>query len=221
MMARLNYLGGGSGVELLGGAAMLQLDAWVCKGASCDNKLPHLLSFAAGNYGRHTEWFLRHVDVGIRNLGAVLTAEFAVISLHFANVRVPWLVTSPMLILLALIAILLATSALNSCRRSFAALLENALLVTKTVWAMGLAGGVPFPSGDSDPAWRPVPEDPCLYVPRYLKDATGHSTTEAFVEHHLRNKKNTYSWGKLTICVFCAAAVGIGLVGACLIPFAR
>ena len=117
---------------------------WVCPAETNNPYLSDLLSFAAGNYRAQTDFFLRHRDIGIRNLALVVTGEFAVIGFHFANGKVPVFLTSLVLLFLAVSGYALAESAWRSCKRSFVACLECAVLVTKTIWAMGLTTRVPL-----------------------------------------------------------------------------
>jgi hypothetical protein len=175
--------------------------------------LPDILDFASANYGRHTDWFLRHRDTGIRNLAAVLTAEFAVTSIYFSDKGADKGFVVTILFLLVLLAIILAIAACCSCYRAFRASLENAVFVTKIAWAMGLANPVSIPeiSKENEKELPPVSQDPTLYVPKYLRTAQKYKSTDEFVKAHL-NAINTYFWAKITIGVFCAGAVVLGLV---------
>jgi hypothetical protein len=62
---------------------------WASVGSSENKHLPELLTLASTNYGRQTEWFLRHYNTGIRNLAAVLTAESALVGLAVTHKELP------------------------------------------------------------------------------------------------------------------------------------
>jgi 4-amino-4-deoxy-L-arabinose transferase-like glycosyltransferase len=196
------------------------LPSWCSLAESSSAQLPDLLKFATANYGRHTDWFLKHRDIGMRNLAVVLTAEFAVASIHYTSEKIPEEITAALLAFLALTALLLALSAWRSCRNSYAASLETAVLVTKIVWAMGLTSKVEIAATQVDKSHCPVPKDPYLYVPRYLDDAEQHLSTEDFVRHHLSGHRNTFFWAKVTIAIFCLGALVMGIATACAVVIA-
>jgi hypothetical protein len=197
----------------------MEQPSWLRISKTENTHLSDMLSFGSANYGRHTEWFLRHRDTGLRNLAAVLAAEFTITSIYFANKGAPKVFVVPILLLLVLLAIILAEAACSSCHNAFRASLENALLVTKVAWAMGLANAVSVPEIPNENEHPPVPKDLTLYVPRYLSTAQKHATTEKFVDAHLRARNNTYFWAKVTIRIFCAGAVLVGLLAAIAIIF--
>jgi hypothetical protein len=109
-------------------------------------------------------------------------------------------------------------------------MLESAVTVSKTLWSMGLLSYVEVNVSllDPDPDHCPVREDPSLHVPRYYRDACNpdkqgeilnrsKATTDAFVGYHLKEKRNTYFWARVTICLFCIGAVAFGVAGACIV----
>jgi hypothetical protein len=192
----------------------MEQPSWIRISKPGNTYLPDMLAFASANYGRHTDWFLRHCDTGLRNLAAVLTAEFGIASLYFANKGAPKVFVVPILLLLVLLAIILAEAACSSCHNAFRASLENVLLVTKVAWAMGLANAVSVQEIPNEKDLPPVRNDPMLYVTRYWETAKDHTKTEEFVDAHLKARNNTYFWAKVTIRIFCAGAVLVGLFAA-------
>ncbi len=185
--------------------------------SDADNQyLPEMLKFGSDNYLRQTSWFLHHRDTGFRNLAAVLAAELAVVSLHFANVGVPDVPTAVILTSLGLFAVPLSISAYRSCGRAFRASLESVVLIAKAMWAMGLMDKVLLADTRRGPEPAPVPKDLTFYVPRFSRDSRekGIVTTDGFVEAHLQDWQNTCNLAKWTIWIFCVGAVVTGLVGA-------
>lgn len=194
---------------------------WITDGPlGSQNHLPCILEYAASHYGRHTEWFQRHRDTGIKSQVLILTAEFAVLGLHFSGTRAfPAAIICLSLVMMAVFSIVLALASSRSCRHSFRASLEHALLVTKCAWAMGCADPVAVENMPRSRA--PVPEDEMLYVKRYHEDAChqGVPTTEDFVRIRLDAPGTTYKMAVLTIIVFCIGAVStsiFGLLAVCL-----
>jgi hypothetical protein len=187
---------------------------WAQPSDSNNQYLPEMLKWGSDSYLRQTNWFLHHRDTGLRNLAAVLTGEFAVISLHAANAGVPDGPTVFILLFLGVLAVLLGFSASKSCGRSFRASLESVMLVTKTMWTMGLMDKVSL--AENEFQGPPVPRDSTFYVPRFCCDARqpGIDTTGAFVDTHLNTWGTTYWWAKLTIWMFGVGAVVAGFAGA-------
>ncbi|MCT2533839.1 hypothetical protein N2488_11655 [SAR92 clade bacterium H231] len=191
---------------------------WIDSSKGNNNYLPNLLDFAASNYGRHTDWFLKHRDTGLKNLALILTAEFTVLGLHFTKTGFPKFLVCLSLVLLSAFSILIAYSACQSCKNAFKASLESALLVTKTAWAMGLVGAVSLEKTST--LLPPVPDDEMLYTKRYWEDALPpkSNTTEDFVDWNMRNRRSTYFWGNLTLFLFSLTSVittSIGMIAVC------
>jgi hypothetical protein len=197
-------------------ASLIPPWAQIAPGLTTNANLPQLLDFAAASYGRHTDWFHRHREAGIRNLGAVLASEFAVATLYSSSSnRVdlrPFAVGA--FLLLAAIIIPLAWSTLGSCRTSFKAALESVVLISKCIWALGLASGVRIAADQIDLSSCPFPSDELLYVKRYFSDACVHATEYEFVQHHLGRRNTTYFHTRVTLWVFCLGAVVFGVLGA-------
>lgn len=190
---------------------------WAQRSDSSNEHLAEMLKFGSDNYARQTTWFLHHRDTGLRNLAAILAAEFAVASLRFANAGVPDWPTAVVLLLLALLAIPLSISAWCCCGRSFKASLESVMLITKTAWAMGLTDAVCIAEKSHGSQPPPAQKDPTFYVPRYCASAREHHTTDAFVNAHLQAPGNTYHWAKLTILMFGGSAVVAGFAAAIMV----
>jgi hypothetical protein len=145
---------------------------WAIGGTS-ERDLKPLLDYAHAHYVSHADSFLRHKDSGIKTLAAVLTAEFGILGLAFSGFAFTRPILSALaiagLLLLGLITPFLNKLAVQNCTRSYRAALEQAAMVTKIVWAMGLAEQIPIsPHAVGD---CPFPMDDGLYVPRYLDDA--------------------------------------------------
>lgn len=185
---------------------------WALETEESNSNLSHLLDFASENYGRHTDWFLKHKDTGIKTLAVILTAEITTISIYIAN-HLNNLITIFILIILSFLSFLLRNYAINSCRRSYRAALENALLITKTLWAMGLTKPIKVKSTDVDLNKCPVPEDETPYVPRYLNDAAKHKITQNFVDYHLSEPDTTCYDAIRTIRIFGGVVLLTGIMG--------
>ncbi len=174
---------------------------WAVEAEEFSTNLSDLLAFASANYGKHTDWFLRHKDTGIKILAVLLTAELTVTSLYLTR-HFHDLVTMFTLIILSLLSIILTAYSLISCRQSYKASLENALLITKTLWAMGLTKAVKVKTKEVDFSKCPVHNDETPYVPRYLNDAVEKEDSNSFINHHLSKRGTTYYAAKCTIIIF-------------------
>ena len=193
-----------------------QSPLWANVGEFENCHLPDLLTFSSENYGRQTNWFLRHRDTGIRNLAVIIASETAITSLYFTtDKQIPPAFIIMLLLLLAFLAPLLALSALCSCKRAFRAAMENALLTAKIVWALGLTSNVEVKKSNVDLQKCPARDDLYLYVPRYVEDSLAHPTTKTYSNANLSNRKNTYFWGRFTIVLFCLGAILVGVIAAC------
>ena len=184
---------------------------WAIPGDGIKSDLTPLLDYARNQYASHTDWYLRHKESGINTLGAVLTAEFALLGVYFSG-GLHRSVTLIALLSLAVLAVPLARLALLNCKKSFQASLEHALLVTKVVWAMGLAGKVYVPP--HTPNDRPARADEHIYVDRYLRDALRARTTSQFVTENLDKRDSTYHATRTILVLMASAAVVAGLIGA-------
>ncbi len=163
-----------------------------------DLELHHMLTYARQNYASHTDWYLRHRDTGLKMLGVVLVANFTIGSLFFDHKLNAYLSLSALAIL-SFLSLILSNLSVKSCKQAYIAALENALLVTKTAWAMGFAQPIPIDKNISPNIPCPVREDEYLYVPRYIKDGINAKNTEAFVGLHSSKKGTTFFSTKWTL----------------------
>ena len=202
---------------------------WVKKTVSDNKYLATMLEFGSSNYERHANWFLRHRDIGIKYQAIILTVEFSILGISFQldAVYPKYLVCSG-LYMLGIFSVILAYTSCRSCTKSFIASLENALLVTKVAWAMGLADRVAVKEiPESNP---PVSEDSMLYINRYWKDSCIHqtkndkkeiTTTKQFVDVHIKDKDTTLFLGALMIKLFCAGAIITAVAGSIVIYISK
>jgi hypothetical protein len=185
------------------------MPAWAASGPQDNPYLPNLLSLASTNYAKQTDWFLHHRESGIRNLGAILFAESTLMSFYKSSSGLPMPVFVAVLVMLGSAAPAFTWLAVRSCRRSFGAAMENALMMAKVAWAMGAARIViARQCGDRFPA----ASDESLYVPRWLDDCHASPTTQAFREDHLKSLNNTYGMTKIVLIMLGVGATGIGLL---------
>jgi hypothetical protein len=174
--------------------------------------LPNLLSLASGSYERHIGWFLRHSDTGIRNLGAVIAAETAIVGLyftHFSQKDTPQTIICvlSLLALALVVAPSLCSLATRSTTQAYSAAMESVRLITKCVWAMGLTSSVAVNSAPPN-----IPSkhgDRYLYPKRWTEGPLKGSELE-FIEHCLRNRKGTYFLTMRTLQLICAVGVLLG-----------
>ena len=176
-----------------------------------DSESPHLqalLEYATSHYARHTDWFLRHRDIGISTLATILTAESAVGGLYLSDTIEPEVALS-VISMLTLLSIPLALLPISACARSFRAALEHAALVAKIMWALGLVEHVPVNDALAH-GKVPLEHDSSLYIPRYHADATESRTTREYVETHLRRRGTTYQNAKWTLRIMGMLSVLLG-----------
>lgn len=144
---------------------------WYQIGESENTHLPALLTVASDNYVQQTEWFLRHRDTGIRHLMAILAAESTITGLYFTtHKQIPLVIISIVLGCMMFLAVLFALYAIRSCERSYRASLEHCMLMAKITWALGLHANVVIKNDRCGKC--PAPDDPFLYVPRFVNNAT-------------------------------------------------
>ena len=195
---------------------------WARNGGNTTINLEKLIDYGSDNYGRHTDWFLRHRNTGLRNLAVLIAAEFTVASLYFSNTNSSKVLSVVILFVIAIAAPLLWLFAYRSCRSSFRASLESAILVTKVAWAMGIIDPISIKKEEWNKTRIPVPGDTSLYIWRYWNDAKDHHTTNEFVNYHLKARGNTYYWAKMTIGIFCIASILFGIVaGICILVHSK
>ena len=188
--------------------------AW-CAGAEVTEGNLHLmLDFASQNYQRQTEWFIRHRDHAIVQLGAVITAELAVAELTILEPPAKIVV----FLTLTLLSIGFAWAGATSCKRSFMAALESIATINKSLWALGIAGKVRVANNiqqDSDLA-PPFPMDKTLLAPRFLEGGEKHQTTSQFVNSLLDGTgfkpTNTYRLSRFSIIVLGLAGAILGII---------
>jgi hypothetical protein len=176
-------------------------------GKTSNNELNNLLTYARENYGKHTEWFLRHKDMGLKSLAVVLTGEITITSFCLSD-KFPDIITIVTLLILSFLSVIITFYGIINCKASYKASLENAILCTKTIWAMGLAKPIEIDAQNVDFTNCPVREDNTPYIPRFLDDAAKQPTTDKFIEYHLSRRGTTYFTAKWTIICF-------GVVGLC------
>lgn len=168
--------------------------------------LSDLLSYARHNYASHTDWYLRHRETGIKTIGVIIAATFTVGSLSFDK-ELDAHLASLALGILAVLSIVMPALAIRSCHQAYRASLESALLATKAIWAMGLAGKIGVPSDVLLSERPPAVGDRYLYVTRYIKDASRSRTTKSFVRESMTKCGTTYFATKWTLLL-------LGMVGA-------
>lgn len=191
-----------------------RLPRWVRPSKKSNPYLRDNLKNHVDGYYSEAQLFLAHKNGGIKNLAGILAAEFAVVSLAYSNANAPKGFSVIALLFLAMTSVILAWSAVQSCRRSYAASLQNVVAVSKTLWAMGLMSAVKVNASVLDTDHCPVPNDSSLTSTWKLRDACNHKTTDDYVAHHLNQKVNTYFGAWVTIWLFCVSAVVFGLYGA-------
>jgi hypothetical protein len=176
------------------------------------NHLEALLNYAHCQYGRHTEWFLRHRDIGISTLATILTAQSALGGLLFSDKLAPIVAIATILILMLLVYPLMELSR-YACKQAFRAAMEHTALIAKIVWSMGLAECVSV-KRTATPAGAPFELDQSFYIPRYIRGAKDFPTTDAYVNHHLKHSRNSYRAARLTLLTMgCSAWVlGTGIL---------
>jgi hypothetical protein len=187
---------------------------WAIKGDSSESNLQSTLSLAITNYSNHTNWFLQHKEMGIKYLIVIVTAELA-FAKFFYTTEFPFrLLIIFILFILAFVSIAFMFFALKNCYQSYQAALENVLLITKTLWAMGLTDPVSVDSKKVNFIKSPVWKDETPYVPRYLEDALKHEKTKDFVKYNMDKKNTTYFWARLIIIFFGIIGFFTGIISA-------
>jgi hypothetical protein len=187
---------------------------WASVGEVENKHLSDLLSLASANFGRHTDWFFRHRETGLRNLAAILAAESALVGVALTQKGIPAAFIVVLLMALACAAPAVAWLAVSSCRRNFVAALENLFMIAKVAWAMGIMANVAVNEKVVGAAPCPGRGDKTLYAPRWARDTLAHTTCEGFVAANLDNPRNTVFMAKLTIIIFGVGACALGLLGA-------
>ena len=161
-------------------------------------ELHHMLSYARQNYASHTDWYLRHRDTGLKMLGVVLVANFTVGSLYFDH-KLNGFLSLSALAIISLLSLVLTNLSVKACKQAYRASLENALLVTKTAWAMGFAQPIAVNKTISEATPCPAKGDKYLYVPRYIEDGMKAENSEIFISHHISKKGTTFFSTKWTL----------------------
>ncbi len=157
---------------------------WIRLAPTQNENLPDLLTFARTNAGQHMDWFLRNREHGVRNLSALLAAEFTITSLYYSAAKISGWLAIASLFFLATLSPALGWLAILSCERAYTSFLENSLLVAKAIWAMGLATPVAVADELICATPCPVPDDKTPHVPRYLQDAMQDPTTDAYTQRN-------------------------------------
>ena len=180
--------------------------------------------------GRHTDWFLHHKERGVKNLGALIAAELAIIAFYFthtAELQSINRIVGLVLLLAGLLGIPLVRLAITSATRSFQAAMECISLASKCLWAMGLTARLTLNPDSVDTKNIPAPEDLTPFVPRYTgqeasedeettKSPTRCATTKEFVSQQLQ-ARNTFGTARWALVSFSGVALFIGIAGAALL----
>ena len=190
---------------------------WAIKGESTKKDLSILLNHATTNYGKHTDWFVRHKEFGVKILAVILTAEVTITGFYFTK-DLPSITAIAPLIILSILSPILAYYSIVSCRQAYKASLENALLSTKALWAMGVTKPIIVNPNEVDFDKCPVPNDETPYVPRFLEFAVKYNNSQEFIEKNLVNKGNTFYTAKLITQIFGAIGFLTG-IGATIVVF--
>lgn len=188
---------------------------WARVANESSDHLDKMLSLAVNNYGKQTDWFLHHRDTGIKHLGAVLTAQVSMTSITLSTTIMPAWLGVTTLLFLGVLGPFLATSAIRSARSSYSASIEYAVLITKSLWALGIAGVVDVKKSHIDTEKQPAANDVVFYIERHVNNHTSTSehTTNQIVDKVLMSQHNTFSWAKRVLTMFAAAVVIIAIVG--------
>ncbi len=181
------------------------------------SSLHKALEYALKGYDNHTNWFQRHRDAAVRQLGLILGAELVILRL-FLDSNSLEILGGFSLLLLAGISPLLGLAGIKSCERAYVASIEHAAMSSKILWALFPEKIVNISSLESNP---PLKNDEYLSIPRYIKDAQRFESTDEYVKYHLgkpvsgkeRKYKNTLFWAKLVIGVLGTGCFIFGAVG--------
>ncbi len=175
------------------------------------------LDYALRGYNNHTDWFQRHRDSAVRQLGLILGAELAILRL-FSDFNGLAVIGGISLILLAVVSPILGLAGVKSCTRSYIASIEHAAMASKSLWALFPERMITISSLESNP---PLKNDEYLSVPRYISDAQRFDSTKEYVSYHLgesipgkeRKYKNTLFWARLVISALGASSFILGVIG--------
>ena len=145
-----------------------------------------ILEFASENYTRHTEWFLKHRDQAYLQLGAVITAEFALANL-------PSTKASPLLSIIIwaifmLLSVGFGAAGIVGCRQAFKAAMESIATMNKAMWAMGFAGRIFVNKHPPVATQIPMLPDDIYFLPRRWVELENADTTDAFVRSKIGGK---------------------------------
>lgn len=143
----------------------------------CESSAPSDSIIANTGHLRPCFGTLQHRESGIRDVGAILFGESTLMSFYKSSSGLPMLVFVALLVMLGRAAPAFTWLAIRSCRRSFGAAIENAVMMAKVAWAMGAAQVV---ISDQCGADFPAGKDASPYAPRWLSDCHKSQTTDAF-----------------------------------------
>jgi multisubunit Na+/H+ antiporter MnhB subunit len=82
-----------------------------------ERSLNTALAYAQKGYDNHTDWFQRHRDSAVKQLGLILSAELIVLR-FFDTLGHVAILGGSALILLAMVSILLSIAGIKSCSRA-------------------------------------------------------------------------------------------------------
>ncbi|MCP3993901.1 MAG: hypothetical protein GY722_02395 [bacterium] len=185
---------------------------WLCsdKPAGEALNLEAILSYSSDNYSRQIDWYHHHKNFAIKNVAAILAAEFALLSL-WAKLGLPEVLAATALVFLSIVSLLLTLSGLDSCRSSYQAALEHIFVANKCLWAMGAGGKVFVPSERPGRDLAPLKDDPMLGAPRHLNDSRQRGTITELVEKTLANPHGTFKRTRKILWLFGGSSVVAGV----------
>jgi hypothetical protein len=178
--------------------------------------LDKMLSLAVTNFGKQTDWFLLHRDTGIKHLGVVLAAQVSITSITLSTQAVPAWLAIAALLFLGIIGPFLAILAIRSARSSYSASIEYAVLITKSLWALGLTGVIDVLESHIDIMKKPpAANDEVFYIERHVNNhaSAPERTTKQIVDNVLKSRPNTFSRARRVLVTFAVAVVTMAIVG--------
>ena len=140
--------------------------------------------YALSNYFHQTDWFIRHRDRALTELGAIIVGELTL--LHQIPRSASIFAVIVIFSTLGLVSVILGLSGILSCRRSYRASLECLAMVNKALWAMGLRDRISVDMTQGMKADNaPYINDPSFQAPRFVKDAKHLASTDELICRNL------------------------------------
>jgi hypothetical protein len=125
-----------------------------------------ILDFASANYNRHTEWFLKHRDRALTELGALIAAELSVAKFMGSP---PVSDSTGVLIViytvLVLLAVIFGLAGFVGCRQAYRAGMESIAVANKAICLLGFTSTVAIASNTSTSRLKPVLPEDTVFVP--------------------------------------------------------